>query len=357
MDKETKENSEIENPEINGNDGTDKSINSIISKFMNGSADDRNDGGQSSAQIESVPEKIEGDQHKYQLGEQLAEGGMGSILTARDLHIKRDVAMKVLLEKKRKKEDNIVRFIEEAQVTGQLEHPGIVPVYELGVNEVGEVFYTMKYIEGVTLKEIIRNIKKNDPATIIKYPLSTLLNIVQKVCDAVAYAHHKGVIHRDLKPENIMIGSFGEVSVMDWGLAKTTADSEIQGLTTIRTEMASIEEPRKKHINDFVEAKASITEISSLSDSEEIDSLILEEDGESLRTMDGQILGTPNYMAPEQAMGQNDEINYLTDVYALGGLLYSILTLGVPITGKTFYRNDGEYCPWKYYSSIFICPS
>src|SRR5207253_859121 len=104
--------------------------------------------------------------------------------------------------------------------TGQLEHPNIVPMYELGVDEQGRVFYTMKLIKGVTLDEVIKQLRSANERTLERYPLAHLLNIFQKVCDAIAFAHSKSVVHRDLKPENIMIGGYGEVLVMDWGLAK-----------------------------------------------------------------------------------------------------------------------------------------
>ena len=244
--------------------------------------------------------------------------------------------MKLLLEKKQKKEDNIVRFIEEAQITGQLEHPGIVPVYELGINDQGAAYYTMKYIQGVTLKHIIKEIRSGNKEYIHEYPLSSLLNILQKVCDAVAFSHDKGVIHRDLKPENIMIGDFGEVSVMDWGLAKIMVGSEIEGLSTVRNDQEPQERKVKTSKKQTVGIKPSISEIANFSHEAGDESLVLDEDGESLRTLDGQILGTPNYMAPEQAVGQNDQIGVSTDLYTLGGILYNVLTLSVPISGKSF---------------------
>ncbi|MFC1463071.1 serine/threonine-protein kinase, partial [Verrucomicrobiota bacterium] len=160
---------------------------------------------------------------KYKIGEVVTAGGMGAILDAKDANIRRNVAMKVMLDPKQASKEDILRFIQEAQVTGQLEHPSIVPVHELGVDGSGSVFYTMKFIHGVTLKEILGKIKENDQTTIKEYPLVRLLNIFQRVCDAIAFAHSKLVIHRDLKPENIMIGEYGEVQVMDWGIAKVLA--------------------------------------------------------------------------------------------------------------------------------------
>ena len=157
---------------------------------------------------------------KYRVITTINRGGMGIILQARDLRIRRTVAMKVMKTGSQFSRENVLRFIDEAQLTGQLEHPNIVPVYELGIDEQGETFYTMKFVKGITLDDVLRGIRSGNDRTIEKYPLGTLLTIFQKVCDGVAFAHAKGVVHRDLKPENIMIGSFGEVLVMDWGLAK-----------------------------------------------------------------------------------------------------------------------------------------
>src|SRR5882757_4028924 len=165
-----------------------------------------------------VREQLEG--RKYKVITTINRGGMGVILQARDLRIRRTVAMKVMKTSSQFSRENVLRFIDEAQLTGQLEHPNIVPVYELGIDEQGETFYSMKFVKGITLDDVLRGIRNGNQRMIDKYPLGTLLTIFQKVCDGVAYAHSKGVVHRDLKPENIMIGSFGEVLVMDWGLAK-----------------------------------------------------------------------------------------------------------------------------------------
>ena len=109
------------------------------------------------------------------------------------------------------------RFTQEAKVTGQLEHPNIVPIHELGVDDQGCPYYTMKLVHGVTLKDVLDRLARREPAALAAYPLTTLLTIFQKVCDAVAFAHSRGIIHRDLKPENIMLGDYGEVLVLDWG--------------------------------------------------------------------------------------------------------------------------------------------
>ena len=196
--------------------------------------------------------------------------------------------------------DNVLRFVNEAQLTGQLEHPNIVPVYELGTDESGETFYTMKYVKGITLEDVLRSLRHGNATMIAKYPLAALLTIFQKICDAVAFAHSKGVVHRDLKPDNVMIGAFGEVLVMDWGLAKNMAGARHDG-EHIETELDAAPAP----------------------------------DARGFQTMHGLIVGTPPYISPEQARGALDEIDTRSDGYVLGELLYAILTLRPPFSGTT----------------------
>jgi len=150
---------------------------------------------------------------RYVEGEELARGGMGSIVRAHDDDLDRDVAMKVMLGRGSRQ---VARFLEEARVTGHLEHPGVVPVHELGVDERGRVFFTMRLIEGRDLREIIRLVRARAEG----WTLTRALEVLLKVCDTVAYAHSRGVVHRDIKPANVRVGSFGEVYVMDWGLAR-----------------------------------------------------------------------------------------------------------------------------------------
>lgn len=276
---------------------------------------------------------------KYDIGAEIAKGGMGAILSARDINIRREVAMKVLLAGREITQNTIFRFIEEAQVTGQLEHPGIVPVYEFGLNPDGNVFYTMKFVKGVTLKDIIKKIRDGDQEIIAQYPLSRLLTVFQKVCDAMAFAHSKGIVHRDLKPENIMVGDFGEVLVMDWGLAKVLDEAQSHGISTVRLDLESgaagakvkTQSGTATAVPDEVDGSSSSKSITR----QGIDSYFIDDDAESMKTMDGAIMGTPNFMAPEQASGHNDKIRQCSDIYALGGILYNLLTLRVPISGKS----------------------
>jgi len=236
---------------------------------------------------------------RYQVGAEIAKGGMGAILAAQQVTIRRPVAMKRILGHTSRSPRQRLRFIEEAQITGQLEHPNIVPVYDLAADEDGQPYYTMKLVRGITLKKILELLKEGVPATVGKYQLPVLLTIFQKVCDAVAFAHSKGVIHRDLKPANIMVGYFGEVLVMDWGLAKLIGPA-----------------------NDTAEA------INEFAHSARVDQ------GDAFSTLDGSVMGTPHYMAPEQARGEIEKLDPRTDIFALGAILYHILTLELPFTGR-----------------------
>jgi serine/threonine protein kinase/Leucine-rich repeat (LRR) protein len=240
---------------------------------------------------------------KYQIGQIVAQGGMGAILRAQDLHLDRPVAMKVMLRPGQSSEDSQQRFLREAKVLARLEHPNIVPVHELGRDAQGQVFYTMKFVHGDSLHAVLKGIKAGDAETIAKYPLNHLLTIFQKICDAIAFAHSKGIIHRDLKPANIMIGEYGEVLVMDWGLAKDIREPE-------DAEEKAESGKQKAEIGDGAGVAEGLT-------------------------LPGAVMGTPNFMAPEQAAGRVEDQDQRTDIFALGGILYNILTLHTPVKGDT----------------------
>lgn len=240
-------------------------------------------------------------EERYEREREIGRGGMGKILEAVDKPLRRSVALKVLV--RRRDEESQKRFIREARITGTLEHPSIVPVHELNVGKTGELFYTMKLVRGVTLLEILQSLARRDPEMLRRYPLPELLIIFQKVCDAVAFAHSQPdpVIHRDLKPENIMVGDYGEVLVMDWGAAKVLRSKAEVGR----------DGGGPNDSIEHVEGDESPAEI--------------------IVTQAGSVMGTPGYMAPEQARGDAASTDERTDIYALGAILYASLTLEAPV--------------------------
>jgi serine/threonine-protein kinase len=223
----------------------------------------------------------------------IARGGFGAIHQVMDDSLNRRAAMKVLDSDRAGNEKDVLRFFEEAQITGQLDHPNIVPVHELGMDKKGRHYFTMKLVRGQTLKQILEatDFEQRSPLE-----LDRALQIIVKVCDALSFAHSKGVVHRDLKPDNIMVGTHGQVYLMDWGIAQ----------------LNGIDRPSEEGAEAAVE--------------------ILEH-AKSEAEVTGTIIGTPAYMAPEQALGDIHDIDHRTDVFALGGLLYQILTDEAPYRG------------------------
>jgi serine/threonine-protein kinase len=247
-----------------------------------------------------------GDAGRYQLLGEIARGGMGVVLKGRDVDVGRDVAVKVLLEKHRDNPEMVRRFVEEAQIAGQLQHPGIVPVYELGRLPDARLYIAMKLIRGRTLAALLEG--RADAAE----DRPRHLAVFEQVCQTMAYAHSCGVIHRDLKPSNVMVGHFGEVQVMDWGLAKVID----------RGGVADEERSLRGH-----------------ADAEPVRTLRTGSTADESRA--GSVLGTPSYMAPEQARGRLDTLDERADVFGLGAILCEILT-GLPPysapSGDEIYR-------------------
>jgi serine/threonine-protein kinase len=236
---------------------------------------------------------------RLQLLGEIAQGGMGAVLKGRDTDLGRDLAVKVLREDLRDNVAMVHRFVEEAQIAGQLQHPGIIPVYELGQFADGRPYFAMKLVKGHTLAALLE--ARTSPAE--DWP--RFLAIFAQVAQTVAYAHARGVIHRDLKPSNIMVGSFGEVQVMDWGLAKVLPRGGVA------------DDARAGKVLD----NTIITTARSGSDSD--------------RSRAGSVLGTPAYMAPEQARGEVDFLDERGDVFALGSILCEILTGKPAFVGRT----------------------
>jgi serine/threonine protein kinase len=213
---------------------------------------------------------------RYTEGNLLGQGGMGKVVLARDARIGRDVALKILHPKHELEPAERARFLREAQVQGQLEHPSIVPVYDIDRRADGTTFFTMRRVLGKTLAAILEELRNGDPETTARYTQRELLQAFSTVCLTIDYAHSRNVIHRDLKPANIMLGDFGEVYVLDWGLAR------------------------------MIDPEASVSDVPRLS-------------------LPGAMMGTPLYMAPEQMA--DPDVDQAADVFSLGLILFEILTL------------------------------
>jgi eukaryotic-like serine/threonine-protein kinase len=214
---------------------------------------------------------------RYSVVRHLARGGMGSVWLADDTVLKRRVAIKVL-DLVGSGEGLALRLLQEARILAGLEHPGIVPVHDAGTLADGRAFYCMKYIEGETLAQHIA-----------MKSLPDKLRLLERIAEPLDFAHARGFIHRDLKPENIMIGAFGEVLVMDWGLAKVGVTSQ---------------KPAENQIAAVVPPARTLLRV----------------------TGQGSVLGTPGYMSPEQARGSGAELDHRTDIFSLGAILSFVLT-------------------------------
>ena len=224
----------------------------------------------------------------------IARGGMSTVVRMRDRSLLRETALKRLDSDLAVQRQQIFRFLLEAQITGQLDHPNIVPIHELGRDAEGAFYFTMKLVEGQTLAD---RIEEYGEARLEPDRLAELLKILVKVCEALSFAHSRGVIHRDVKPSNIMVGHYGQVYIMDWGVARLLPLSEETGgdRRVAVTAMAELDPP-------------------------------------------GCIIGSPAYMAPEQVEGLHEEIGPRTDVFALGATLYQILTGRPPYRGDNYYE-------------------
>ncbi len=233
----------------------------------------------------------------------IGEGGMGEVRRVLDTTLNRHVAMKILHPNAMQNPHLMARFIEEVQVGAQLQHPNIIPVHEMGVLDDGRLFFTMKEVKGREFSKAIREVHDASQngkwgVTDDGWNFTRLIEVFRQICSAMAFAHTRGVVHRDLKPANVMIGSFNEVLVVDWGIAKVMGSDA----------------------NRYKDAESVVTKRSEDAD---------------LRTRYGSVTGTPSFMAPEQAMGNPDDIDERSDIYALGAILYYILSGHAPYTGAS----------------------
>jgi serine/threonine-protein kinase len=240
---------------------------------------------------------------RFRLLRQHARGGIGMVFVAMDGELHREVALKQIQVRHADDPASRARFLQEAEITGRLEHPGVVPVYGLGANEQGRPYYAMRFVRGESLKDAIERFHRadaqpgRDPAERI-LSLRQLLRRFVDVCNAIAYAHSRGVIHRDLKPANILLGPYGETLVVDWGLAKVVGRDD----------------PTPQPMAEMTLRPASHSDT-----------------GE---TMAGTAIGTPSYMSPEQAEGRPERIGPATDIYGLGATLYCLVTGRPPLDGS-----------------------
>jgi WD40 repeat protein len=241
---------------------------------------------------------------RYTVRGERGRGGIGRVLVAFDEHIGREIAIKELLGPAQggstgpRSERGTERFLREARLTGQLEHPAIVPVYEVGRRSDGTLYYAMRLVRGRTLEKALKDCKSVDERL-------ALLPHFSNLCSAVAYAHSRGVLHRDLKPQNVMIGEFGETVLLDWGLAKSKGSADEQDRRFAR-QLEALREVAAGH------------------------------------TVAGEALGTPEYMPPEQAWGDLSRVDEHSDVYALGAVLYELLTGRAPFTGEMAFEVIGK---------------
>jgi serine/threonine-protein kinase len=268
-----------------------------------------------SGQLELVPR----DAARYENQGLLGRGGMGEVKLAEDQDIGRKVAIKRMLGDA--SPHSVARFVDEVRTVGRLEHPNIVPIHDVGVDADGALFFVMKYVDGETLGSIIERLRKGEPEAHRRYTYEARLDLFTSLCRALQYAHSRGLVHRDVKPDNIMVGRYGEVILMDWGIAHR-----------MREEVGTL--PRESR--ELPERAA----------------------GE---TVDGSVIGTPQYMSPEQARGEVATLDGRSDLYSAFMVLYELLTLrpylDPEVSALQMVCAAAERCPPDVYDAGYWHPA
>lgn len=246
---------------------------------------------------------------RYRIGREIGSGGMGIVYQGWDVQLQRRIAIKIIRDKEQAKPKGLLRFFREARIAARMQHPGILSIHEFDIDSEGRAFIVMGLLDGVTLRTVLAEESLADGETRIR-ELPSLLACFLKVCQAIAYAHSRGIIHRDLKPLNIMVGRYGVVTVLDWGLAKVIAEAE-EGHDCENTYPSPDADVRDELTDNSIDEEC------------------------LMATRSGEMIGTPGYISPEQARGEIDRIDKRSDVFSLGAILCEILTGKPPYVAPT----------------------